>query len=72
MPGTGDKVIQYIKDVIPSGDKDFYLKVFHIADDVLKSIIMGNVIPTVILGVLSGILYYLIGYNYAVLLAIFS
>jgi len=50
----GDKVIQYIKDVIPSGDKDFYLKVFHSADDVLKSIIVGNVIPTVILGVLSG------------------
>lgn len=68
----GDKVIQYIKDVIPSSDKDFYLKIFDSADDVLKSIIVGNVIPAVILGVLSGILYYLLGYNYAVLLAIFS
>ena len=68
----GDKVIQYIKDIIPDKDKDFYHQIFNSADDVLKSIIIGNVIPAVILGVLSGILYFFLGYPYVILLAIIS
>lgn len=68
----GDKVIQYIKDVIPDKDKDFYQQIFDSADDVLKSIIVGNVIPAAILGILSGILYYFLGYPYVILLAIIS
>jgi predicted PurR-regulated permease PerM len=68
----GDKVVQYIKDVIPDGDKDFYQRIFDSADDVLKSIIVGNVIPAAILGVLSVILYYFLGYQYALLLGIIS
>lgn len=68
----GDKVIQYIKDVIPDGDNDFYQKIFNSADDILKSIIVGNVIPAAILGVLSGIVYYFLGYPYVILLAIIS
>lgn len=68
----GDKVVQYIQDVLPEKDKDFYKEVFSSADDVLKSIIVGNVIPAAILGVLSGILYYALGYPYAILLAIIS
>ncbi|HML04598.1 MAG TPA: AI-2E family transporter [Methanobacterium sp.] len=68
----GDKVVQYIKDVVPAKDQDFYGKVFDSADDVLKSIIVGNVIPAAILGVLSVILYFLLGYPYAILLGIIS
>ncbi len=68
----GDKVIQYINDIIPDKDKDFYQQIFNSADDVLKSIIVGNVIPAVILGVLSGILYFFLGYPYVILLAIIS
>lgn len=68
----GHKVVQYIKDVIPDKDKDFYEKIFSSADDVLKSIIVGNVIPAAILGVLSVILYFLLGYPYAILLGIIS
>lgn len=68
----GDKVVQYIKDIIPSEDNDFYQQIFNSADDVLKSIIVGNAIPAVILGVLSGFLYYFLGYPYALLLAIIS
>jgi predicted PurR-regulated permease PerM len=68
----GDKVIQYIKDVVPDEDKGFYQRVMDSADDVLKSIIVGNVIPAVILGVLSGIVYYVLGYPYVILLAIVS
>jgi predicted PurR-regulated permease PerM len=68
----GDKVVQYVKDVIPDNDKNFYLEIFDSADDVLKSIIVGNVIPAVILGILSGILYFFLGYPYVILLAIIS
>ena len=68
----GDKVVQYVKDVIPDNDKQFYLEIFNSADDVLKSIIVGNVIPAVILGILSGILYFFLGYPYVILLAIIS
>jgi predicted PurR-regulated permease PerM len=68
----GDKVIQYVKDIIPDNDKGFYQEIFDSADDVLKSIIVGNAIPAVILGIISGILYYLLGYQYALLLGIIS
>ncbi len=33
---------------------------------------MGNAIPAIILGILSGILYFFLGYDYALLLAIIS
>lgn len=68
----GDKVVRYINDIIPDKDKEFYQQVFDSADDVLKSIIVGNVIPAVILGTLSGIVYYFLGYPYVILLAIIS
>lgn len=68
----GDKVVQYVKDVVPDKDKHFYQQVFNSADDVLKSIIVGNVIPAAILGILSGVLYYFLGYPYVILLAILS
>lgn len=68
----GEKVIQYVNDVIPEKDKNFYQQVFDSADDVLKSIIVGNVIPAVILGILSGVIYYFLGYPYVILLAILS
>ncbi|MCE5214619.1 MAG: AI-2E family transporter [Methanobacterium sp.] len=68
----GDKVVQYVKDVVPDKDKHFYQQVMDSADDVLKSIIVGNIIPAVILGILSGVVYYVLGYPYVILLAIIS
>jgi len=68
----GDKVLQYVNDIIPDKDKAFYQEIFDGADDVLKSIIVGNAIPAVILGILSVILYYFLGYQYAILLGIIS
>ena len=68
----GDNVVQFVKDIIPDKDSDFYQQIFDGANDVLKSIIVGNAIPAVILGVLSGILYYFLGYQYALLLGIIS
>jgi len=68
----GDKIVQYIKDVVPDKDKSFYREVLEGADDVLKSIIVGNIIPAAILGILSGVVYYFLGYPYVILLAIVS
>ncbi len=68
----GDKIVQYIKDVVPDKDKGFYREVIKGADDVLKSIIVGNIIPAAILGILSGVVYYFLGYPYVILLAIVS
>ena len=68
----GDKVVQYVKDVIPDKDRNFYQHIFYSADYVLKSIIMGLVIPAVILGLLSGVVYYFLGYPYVILLAVVS
>lgn len=68
----GNKIMDYIKDIIPESDKIFYKEILVSADDILKSIIVGNVIPAAILGVLSGILYYFLGYPYVILLAIIS
>jgi predicted PurR-regulated permease PerM len=68
----GNKIMEYVNDIIPDKDKDFYQQIFNSADDVLKSIIVGNVIPAAILGALSGILYYFLGYPYVILLAIIS
>lgn len=68
----GDKLIQYIKGILPDNDKDFYHQILDSADHVLKSIIVGNLVPAVILGILSGIPYFLLGYPYVILLAIIS
>lgn len=68
----GDKVMKYIKDILPEGDKGFYNQIFKSAEDVMKSIIVGNLIPAIILGILSGVLYYFLGYSYVILLAILS
>lgn len=68
----GDKIISFITDIIPVKDIDFYQELFDSGEDVLKSIIIGNAIPAIILGIFSGILYYLLEYPYALLLAIIS
>ncbi len=59
--------MEYLTDIIPDKDKEFYQQIFDSADDTLKSIIVGNVIPTAILGVISGVLYFFTGiplYNF--------
>jgi len=67
-----DKIISFITDVIPVEDIGFYQELFDSGEDVLKSIVVGNAIPAIILGIFSGFLYYFLGYPYALLLAIIS
>ena len=66
----GDNFVKFIKDILPKNEtfKNLYTQI----DDILKSIMVVNVIAAVILGLLSLILYYIRGYPYILLLGIIT
>lgn len=66
----GDNFVNFIKDILPKDEtfKNLYAQI----DDILKSIMIVNVITAVILGLLSLILYYILGYPYILLLGIIT
>lgn len=66
----GDKFAVFLMDFFPKNQtfSDLYKQV----DDILKSIMITNIICAVILGLLSVILYYLLGYPYVLLLGILT
>ena len=66
----GDKFAAFLKNIFPK-DKTFN-KLYGQVDDILKSIMIVNVITAVILGLLSVILYYILGYPYVLLLGIIT
>jgi predicted PurR-regulated permease PerM len=66
----GDNFVQFLKDLLPKTPtfRDLYTEV----DAVLKSIMITNILCAVILGILSLILYYILGYPYILLLGILT
>ncbi len=66
----GDKFVKFLKDVLPKDDR--FQKLYVQIDDILKSIMIVNVISAAILGLLSVILYYVLGYPYILLLGIIT
>lgn len=66
----GDKFVSFIKDLLPVDET--FKKLYGQVDDILKSIMIVNVISAVILGLLSVILYYLLGYPYVLLLGVIT
>lgn len=66
----GDKFVSFIKDLLPIDET--FKKLYGQVDDILKSIMIVNVISAVILGLLSVILYYLLGYPYVLLLGVIT
>ena len=66
----GDKFAAFLKNIFPK-DKTFN-KLYGQVDDILKSIMIVNVITALILGLLSVILYYILGYPYVLLLGIIT
>mgnify|MGYP001347475309 CR=1 FL=1 len=66
----GDKFAQFLKDLLPKTDtfNDLYSEV----DAILKSIMITNILCAVILGLLSVVLYYILGYPYILLLGILT
>lgn len=66
----GDRFVGFIKNILPKDDT--FNKLYEQVNDILKSIMIVNVITAVILGVLSVILYYILGYPYVLLLGIIT
>lgn len=66
----GDKFVEFIKNILPSSET--FNKLYNQVNDILKSIMIVNVITAVILGLLSVILYYILGYPYILLLGIIT
>ncbi|MFY9637748.1 MAG: AI-2E family transporter [Methanobacterium sp.] len=66
----GDKFVAFLKNVLPKNET--FNKLYGEIDDILKSIMIVNVIAAVILGLLSVILYYILGYPYILLLGIIT
>lgn len=66
----GDRFVAFLKNILPKNDS--FNKLYEQVDGILKSIMIVNVVTAVILGVLSVILYYLLGYPYFLLLGIIT
>ncbi len=66
----GDKFVNFIKDLLPK-DETFH-KLYVQVNDILKSIMIVNIVCAVLLGLLSVILYYILGYPYVLLLGIIT
>ena len=66
----GDKFVEFLKNLLPKNET--FNKLYGKIDDILKSIMIVNVIAAVILGLLSVILYYILGYPYILLLGIIT
>lgn len=64
----GDKFVKFLKDLLP---KDETFEKLHVqVNDILKSIMIVNIVCAALLGLLSVILYYILGYPYVLLLGI--
>jgi predicted PurR-regulated permease PerM len=66
----GDKFVKLLKDILPQDET--FNKLYVQVNDILKSIMIVNVIAAVLLGLLSVILYYLVGYPYVLLLGVLT
>ncbi|HOI41083.1 MAG TPA: AI-2E family transporter [Methanobacterium sp.] len=68
----GDKLWGYVDFLIPHDRKGFFENLFHETDNVLKSIFFGHFLSAMIVGVISGIGFYLLGYPYSLFLGILT
>jgi predicted PurR-regulated permease PerM len=66
----GDKFVTFLKNILPKNES--FNKLFGQVDDILKSIMIVNAVTAVILGLLSVILYYILGYPYVLLLGVIT
>lgn len=66
----GDRLWKYVDLIIPQDRKGFFDNLFRETDNVLKSIFFGHFLTAMIVGAISGIGFYLLGYPYALFLGI--
>ncbi|HII84661.1 MAG TPA: AI-2E family transporter [Methanobacterium subterraneum] len=68
----GDRLWSYVDMAIPHERKGFFQNLFRETDNVLKSIFYGHFLTAMLVGVISGIGFYLLGYPYSLFLGILT
>jgi predicted PurR-regulated permease PerM len=68
----GDNLWEYILYLIPEEREYFFNNLFHEIDRVLKSIFYGHFVTSIIIGIIAGIGFYLMGYPYPVFLGVIT
>jgi predicted PurR-regulated permease PerM len=68
----GDKLNEYIQYTIPSGRKHYFENLYKEIERVLKSIFYGHFLTAIIIGLMAGIGFYILGYPYALFLGIIT
>ncbi|MBQ2962415.1 AI-2E family transporter [Methanobrevibacter sp.] len=68
----GDGVWEYLFAFVPDAHKDFFDKTIDEIANVLKSIFYGHFLTAVIIGIMAGIGYALLGYQFALLLGVIT
>lgn len=68
----GDGVWEYLFAFVPDTHKEFFDKTIGEIANVLKSIFYGHFLTAIIIGIMGGIGYALLGYQYALLLGVIT
>ena len=68
----GDGVWEYLFTFVPDTHKDFFDKTINEIANVLKSIFYGHFLTAIIIGIMGGIGYALLGYQFALLLGVIT
>lgn len=68
----GDKIWSYIQYAVPEEREEFFQKLSDEIRMVIKSIFFGHFLTAIIIGLMAGVGFYLLGYNYALFLGILA
>ena len=68
----GDSVWEYLFAFVPDAHKEFFDKTIDEIANVLKSIFFGHFLTAIIIGIMGGMGYYLLGYQFALLLGVIT
>nr|WP_319374040.1 AI-2E family transporter [uncultured Methanobacterium sp.] len=68
----GDRIWTYVDMAIPIERKGFFKNLILETDNVLKSIFYGHFLTAMIVGTISGVGFYILGYPYALFLGILT
>ena len=68
----GDSVWEYLFAFVPETHKEFFDKTIDEIANVLKSIFFGHFLTAIIIGIMGGVGYYFLGYQFALLLGVIT
>ncbi len=68
----GDRCLNFVRDFVPDDSKKFFDNTVASVRDVLRSIFYGHFLTSVIIGIMGGIGYFLLGYPYGLFLGVLT